>query len=110
MRLSELEANLHEARKRWDETITSDAPLQARLAAGQMEHINRVHLSYHPDRWRTLKHYLLLFHDENFACLAKGYSIEVVQDSLEHLVEIARTRLLGKPRSFPEGVSTTPAR
>ncbi len=212
MRLSELESNLHEARKRWDETITSDAPLQARLAARQvvlqaeralslakgeetalacawevpwetgaplphvvssgmstyllyvahepdpdwdgsyvremrtmdthrialvefigcyayqfggpndeviaghrlwgkglagysahviansrwlaeMENINRVHPYYHPDRWRTLKHYLLLFHDENFECLAKGYSIEVVQDSLEHVVEIARTRL-----------------
>jgi hypothetical protein len=43
--------------------------------------------------WRTLKHYLLLFHDEHFECLAKGYTIEVFQDSLEHVAEIARTRL-----------------
>jgi hypothetical protein len=212
MRLSELEANLHEARRRWDETITSDAPLQARLAAGravlqaeralslaqgeetalpcewevpwetgsplphvissgrrtfllyvahepdpdwdgsyvrvmrtrdthrialvqfidcygyqfggpndevihghrlwgkglapyaahviahsrwlaEMEHINQVHPHYHPDQWRTLKHYLLLFHDESFECLASSYTIEVVQDTLEHVAEIARARL-----------------
>lgn len=59
----------------------------------EMERINRVHPYYHPDEWRTLKHYLLLFHDENFECLAKGYAIEVLQDSLEHVAEIARTRL-----------------
>lgn len=158
MRLSELEANLHETRKRWKETITRDAPLEERVAAGQavlqaeralslaqgeenepdpewdgsyvtemrtmdihrivlvefigsyafqfggpndevigghrlwgrglnpysahviansrwlaeMEQINKVHPRYHPDKWKTLKHYLLLFHDENFECLARG--------------------------------------
>jgi hypothetical protein len=58
-----------------------------------MEHSNKVHPRYHPDKWRTLKHYLLLFHDEQFECLAKGYTIEVLQDSLEHVAELARTRL-----------------
>src|SRR5437660_8985726 len=33
MRLSELEANLREARTHWDETIKSNAPLEERLAA-----------------------------------------------------------------------------
>jgi hypothetical protein len=212
MRLSKLEADLHEARKRWKETITRNAPLEERLAAGQavlqaeralslaqgeetalaceweapwetgaplphvvssgmrtfllylanepdpdwdgsyvtemrtmdihrivlvefvgsytfqfggpndevigghrlwgrglapysahviansrwlaeMEQINKVHPRYHPDKWKTLKHYLLLFHDESFECLARGYTIEVFQDSLEHVAEIARTRL-----------------
>ncbi|SRR5258708_18096595 len=74
------------------------APYSAHVIANsrwlaEMEDINRAHPSYHPDKWRTLKHYLLLFHDEPFECLAKGYTIEVLQDSLEHVAEIARTRL-----------------
>jgi hypothetical protein len=77
------------------------APYSAHVIANsrwlaEMENINRVHPSYHPDKWRTLKHYLLLFHDEHFECLAKDYTIEVLQDSLEHVVEIARTRLFAR--------------
>lgn len=58
-----------------------------------MEQINKVHPSYQPAQWSVLKHYLLFFHDESFECLARGYTIEVLQDSLEHVVEIARARL-----------------
>jgi hypothetical protein len=74
------------------------APYSAHVIANsrwlvEMENINKVHPSYHPDKWKALKHYLLLFHDESFECLANSYTIEVVQDTLEHVAEVARTRL-----------------
>jgi hypothetical protein len=74
------------------------APYAAHVIANsrwlaEMEQINKVHPSYQPDKWRALKHYLLIFHDESFECLASSYTIEVMQDTLEHGAEIARTRL-----------------
>jgi hypothetical protein len=71
---------------------TAHVIANSRWLAG-LEDINKVHPYYHPDRWRALKHYLLLFHDESFECLASSYTIEVLQDTLEHVAEIARTRL-----------------
>lgn len=59
----------------------------------EVEKINMVHGRYSPQRWKTLKHYLLAFHDDIFECLANGHKIEVLRDSLEHVTELARKRL-----------------
>lgn len=66
----------------------------------EMEKINMAHPGYLPAQWSALKHYLLFFHDDFYECLAKGYTIEVLQDSLEHVVEIARTRLFARTRGI----------
>lgn len=58
-----------------------------------MEAINSVHRGYNPATWQKLTHYLLLFHDEIFECLAEDYAIEVFQDSIAHVTEMALARL-----------------
>lgn len=48
--------------------------------------------------WRPdLKHYLLMFHDDSFECLATGHRIEVFQDRLDGVLEIARQRFFSPP-------------
>lgn len=60
----------------------------------EVQRINMVHEHYNPRYWEKFKHYLLVFHDNIFECLAEGYTVEVLQDSLVHVTEIARMRLL----------------
>lgn len=45
----------------------------------ELEAINKMHPQYDQDFWRTLKHYILWFHDETFECVAKSYEVEVFQ-------------------------------
>jgi hypothetical protein len=59
----------------------------------EVQRINMVHKRYNPQRWERLKHYLLVFHDNIFECLADGYKVEVLRDSLEHVTELAKKRL-----------------
>jgi hypothetical protein len=59
----------------------------------EVQRINMVHKHYNPQQCERLKHYLLIFRDNIFECLADGYKIEVLQDSLEHVTELARSRL-----------------
>lgn len=54
-----------------------------------MEYINQVYPGYDLDKWCLPMHYLLLFYDESFE---RSYTIKVVQETLEHVAEIARTR------------------
>lgn len=44
-------------------------------------------------RWQHHQHYLLMFHDDSFECLATGHRIEVFQGSFAGVLEIARLRL-----------------
>jgi hypothetical protein len=54
---------------------------------------NSVHPRFSPNSWANAKHYLLLFHDEMFECIASGYKIEVFRASFEDVMEIARRQL-----------------
>lgn len=55
--------------------------------------INSVHPSHNPVNWSGAKHYVLLFHDEMFECIARGHKIEVHNGTFEQVLEIARKRL-----------------
>lgn len=59
----------------------------------EVRRINMVHEHYNPQQWAKLRHYLLVFHDSIFECLADGYKIEGLRDDLEHVAELARLRL-----------------
>jgi hypothetical protein len=43
-----------------------------------------------------LKHFLLLFHDGSFECLAEGYTTEVVRGTFDEVVGLAVARMLGR--------------
>ena len=59
----------------------------------EMERINSVHEHYNPAHWRDYKHYLLLFHDEMFECIARDYKIELIHGTFRQALEIATARL-----------------
>jgi hypothetical protein len=52
--------------------------------------MNRMHPKFRHERWDAMKHYLLLFHDEMFECLAEGHACEVRKATLgEALAQLA---------------------
>jgi hypothetical protein len=59
----------------------------------ELERINSVHDAYDPSYWRELKHYMLLFHDEMFECIAASHKIELHKGTFEQVLEIASKRL-----------------
>jgi hypothetical protein len=48
----------------------------------ELQQINSVHSMYNPDHYTSLRHYLLVFHDDMFECLARSAVIEIVRDKL----------------------------
>lgn len=52
----------------------------------ELEAINAVHDNYKPDAWRSLKHYILPFHDSTFECVAKDLKVEVRETTLTKLL------------------------
>jgi hypothetical protein len=54
---------------------------------------NSIHPHFNKDRWKERKHYMLLFHDEIFECIASGYKIEVFQENLLNVFQEAQRRL-----------------
>ena len=62
----------------------------------ELEQINAIHPLYNPEKWADLKHYLLLFHDETFECIARGYRIEVFRASFDTVLKSLIARLLGQ--------------
>src|SRR6266849_6093731 len=50
----------------------SSAEVQNSSWIAEIEHGNRVHPSHKPAIYASLKHYILLFHDSTFECLARG--------------------------------------
>jgi hypothetical protein len=59
----------------------------------ELQRINSVHSNYDPSSWRDDKHYLLLFHDEIFECIATDYKIELIHGTFRQAMEIATARL-----------------
>jgi len=47
----------------------------------QLERMNSVHRYHRPERFETLKHYILTFHDSTFECVADRYRIEMHEGS-----------------------------
>ncbi|MEQ8190547.1 MAG: hypothetical protein ABRQ39_21455 [Candidatus Eremiobacterota bacterium] len=56
--------------------------------------INSVHRYYKTETWEKINHYLLLFHDEIFECLAEGFKIEIVRDTFEHVLKESINRMI----------------
>ncbi len=56
----------------------------------EIEKGNRVHPRHRPERFAALRHYILLFHDSTFECLAEGYTItKVFKPMPEVLLQLA---------------------
>jgi hypothetical protein len=53
---------------------------------------NKVHPHFRADRWDRLQHFLLLFHDQIFECLAEGYAIEETVASMGDVLETLTRR------------------
>ncbi len=55
------------------------------------ERANRVHRRHNPQRYASLRHYVLLFHDSTFECLVEGYTVQTVFDAMPNvLARLAR--------------------
>jgi hypothetical protein len=54
---------------------------------------NSVHGQFRLEPWEQLRHYLLLFHDDMFECLAREHSIEFFEGSFEQAAALAISRL-----------------
>jgi hypothetical protein len=65
----------------------------SRWLAELME-INSVHLLHNPSNWTDVKHYMLLFHDDMFECLARGFKVEVFRARFTQVLQIATERLV----------------
>ncbi|BFT72403.1 hypothetical protein PAENIP36_38450 [Paenibacillus sp. P36] len=47
------------------------------------EKINSIHNYYKQERWKDRIHFLLLFHDESFECIADAYEISIYRESFK---------------------------
>jgi len=47
-----------------------------------LERVNRVHPHHNPARFAALHHYILMFHDSTFECLAEKHSVQRTVDSM----------------------------
>lgn len=47
-----------------------------------LQEIEKVHLYYNPEKWKTYKHYILTFHDNMFECIARDFEIREENTSL----------------------------
>lgn len=52
----------------------------------QLERMNSVHPYHKPERYHSLNHYILSFHDSTFECVANGYRIELHEGSARSAV------------------------
>ena len=57
------------------------------------QRINAVHPFHRPEAWSRYQHYLLLFHDELFECIATSHQVEIVHGTFEQVVQMAAHRL-----------------
>ncbi|WP_052608238.1 hypothetical protein [Leptonema illini] len=53
--------------------------------------INSVHSQFNLDYWKDRKHFLFLFHDELFECIADGFNITVQSGSFRDVAQAALT-------------------
>ncbi len=62
----------------------------------EIEKGNSVHPQHKPERFAALRHYILLFHDSTFECLAEGYTItKVFMPRSEVLLQLAHRLIEG---------------
>jgi hypothetical protein len=54
----------------------------------------KAHPKFKAARWETLRHYLLLFHDEIFECLAEDHAVDVQETNYEDALAQLATRVL----------------
>lgn len=57
--------------------------------------VNSVHPGFRPERWERLRHYLLLFHDEIFECLAESHECDLLESSFAAALELLAKRVVG---------------
>lgn len=60
----------------------------------EQQQINSVHRQYNPQSWVEYKHYVLLFHDEIFECIAVGHSIEQRQCTFAEALSVCSQKSL----------------
>ncbi len=59
----------------------------------ELKMANRVH-EYHKDEmFDVLNHYILIFHDTTFECIAKSFTVEVVNDSMPNVLNYVVEKL-----------------
>jgi hypothetical protein len=63
----------------------------------QEKKTNSVHSGFREDAWDGWTHYLLLFHDNLFECIARGHQMERLRTSCRRAVELAARRLFESP-------------
>lgn len=56
--------------------------------------IQSVHSCYKDEHWEHTQHYMLLFHDSIFECIARNYKIHLYRDSFENVLHMACQKLL----------------
>ena len=61
----------------------------------QLERMNSIHPSHNPERYETLKHYILTFHDSTFECVADMYRIELHEGSVTSAISRMTNLLSG---------------
>jgi hypothetical protein len=54
----------------------------------------KAHPQFKAERWDALRHYLLLFHDEIFECLAEDHACDVLETNYEDALAQLATRVL----------------
>ena len=47
-----------------------------------LERMNSVHRGHKPERFADLHHYIFAFHDSMFECVADGFSVSIVEESM----------------------------
>jgi hypothetical protein len=62
----------------------------------QEKRTNSVHSQFREDHWTNWTHYLLLFHDNLFECIAKGHKVERLRTTFRGAVDLAAQRLFDR--------------
>ena len=60
----------------------------------EVKQIHKVHDGFKENRWTDFKHYVLLFHDSLFECIAEGYRIETYRTTFANLLNRALKQLI----------------
>lgn len=59
----------------------------------ELEVMNSVHRRHDNKQYDSLNHYIFVFHDSTFECVAKGMSFQVKADSARNIVKLLVDRL-----------------
>ena len=51
-----------------------------------LERQNSMHPSHRPGEYRKCRHFILLFHDSTFECVANGYTVQTSLDSMPNVL------------------------